>query len=347
MQPFFKLDNSYHQQPSRQQTPAHFIRMQRIQNCDTSPANTVPRQRYRSLVAQSLVVQALQTGRSEFRQQVTLPPLSSSEQPQNAQYHTREISPASTPLYRHYLSSVQQSQIAQVEPFTQAPPFLESSQQYHFFFPHQSAPSTDPTQELLHTQRILAALLHIPMEEVAPFVNEGGNISRMIKSILKAQKSVGVHSHHHIQQQIARIPELVQQFIEHFTAGSVPQEQAAQALTRLPFLLPTVDDGDYHFCFPQGAEGSLWARSCASHILAKLTHAPVALIIPHVTSGASLTAAIAFAMQAQKTAQDEPHNGAHAVMEVEDLVKEFVNRFAQAIQDRTNQRQISRLQSIE
>ncbi|MGL5336769.1 MAG: hypothetical protein ACRC9R_11650, partial [Enterovibrio sp.] len=148
-----------------------------------------------------------------------------------------------------------------------------------------------------------------------------------------------------VRELMDRVPALVREFTKHFIAGTVPQDETTQTRERLPFLRHAGDGSDYIFHFPQRVAGALWARNCSCNILADITHAPIDHIFPHIRAGSSLTATIMLALQARKIAQNEAEAG--PILIVEDLLEEFIDRFARAIQERTIQERARRLREME
>ncbi|MGL5335454.1 MAG: hypothetical protein ACRC9R_04830, partial [Enterovibrio sp.] len=144
-----------------QQEPTHFARMQRMQNSHAFPLSVAALPHYHSRAENSLVVQALQAGRFAPMQQMAplafVPNNVYSPMANSAVVHALQAShlhhwphfsphgfiphggqlqnnlipfaPSDTPLYRHYLSSMQQNAIAQLTPridFTPRPYFQYS-----------------------------------------------------------------------------------------------------------------------------------------------------------------------------------------------------------------------------
>ncbi|MGL6176296.1 MAG: hypothetical protein ACRC1U_04800, partial [Vibrionaceae bacterium] len=218
-------------------------------------------------------------------------------------------------------------------PFKEAAPFLylmTTDLQYRFHFPHQSTPTTATAQAQLQAQRILAALLQLPVERVSHFVCDKANITRVITSILEEQRILQSPTRPDPPQILPDVRELAQQFVQHFIAGTMPQPEGAHALAAPPYLQLADDASDYCFDFPKGAAECFWAQYCACTILAELTGAPIEAIEQHVTSGASLTVAAVCALQARDISPDD---GASAIIVLEDLIEDFIARFVQTMQD--------------
>ncbi|MGL4734600.1 MAG: hypothetical protein ACRCWB_05835 [Enterovibrio sp.] len=218
-------------------------------------------------------------------------------------------------------------------PFKEAAPFLylmTTDLQYRFHFPHQSTPTTATAQAQLRAQRILAALLQLPVERVSRFVYDKANITRVITSILEEQQILQSPTRPNPPQILPDVRVLAQQFVQHFTAGTMPQPEEAHAIAAPPYLQLADDGSDYCFDFPEGAAECSWAQNCACNILAELTGAPIEAVEQHVTSGASLTGAAVCALQARAISPDD---GASAIIVLEDLIEDFIARFVQIMED--------------